>query len=136
MKRAVLNKFNKCCGFKMAISAVNTMMKLSECFNEFTLDVYKNLASKDGSQNLFMSPSSIMVVMTMVHAGARCNKESQIRKTLKLDKLEEKGIHASFEEFVRSIKKESDNFTLTMGHWRTNFIPTSARRFSTATSAR
>ena len=116
MKRAVLNKFNKCCGFKMAISAVNTMMKLSECFNEFTLDVYKNLASKDGSQNLFMSPSSIMVVMTMVHAGARGNTESQIRKTLKLDKLEEKGIHASYEEFVRSIKKESDNFTLTMAN--------------------
>ena len=90
--------------------------KLSESFNEFTLDVYKNLARKDGSQNLFMSPSSVMVVMTMVHAGARGNTESQMRKTLKLEKLEEKGIHASFEGFVRSIKKENNNFSLTMAN--------------------
>ena len=90
--------------------------KLSECFTEFTLDVYKNLARKDGSQNLFMSHSSISVVMTMVHAGARGNTESQMRKTLKLEKLEEKGFLASFEGFVRSIKEESNNFTLTMAN--------------------
>ena len=90
--------------------------KLSESFNEFTLDVYKNLATKDRSQNLFMSPSSVMVVMTMVHAGARGNTESQMRKTLRLEKLEEKGIHASFEGFVRSVKTESSNFTLTMAN--------------------
>ena len=63
--------------------------KLSECFTEFTLDVYKNLANKIGSQNLFMSPSSISVVMTMVHA-ARGNNESQMRKTLKLENLKGK----------------------------------------------
>ena len=89
--------------------------KLSESFNEFTLDVYKNLASKD-NENLFMSPSSVMVVMAMVHAGARGNTESQMKKTLKLERLEQKGIHAAFGEFVRSMKKGSDNFTLTMAN--------------------
>ena len=32
--------------------------KLSESFNEFTLDVYKNLANKD-NENLFMSPRNV-----------------------------------------------------------------------------
>ena len=89
--------------------------KLSESFNEFTLDVYKNLASKD-NENMFMSPSSVMVVMAMVHAGARGNTESQMKKTLKLERLEQKEIHASFGEFVKSMKKENDNFTLTMAN--------------------
>ena len=89
--------------------------KLSESFNEFTLDVYKNLASKD-NENMFMSPSSVMVVMAMVQAGARGNTESQMKKTLKLERLEQKEFHASFGEFVKSMKKESDNFTLTMAN--------------------
>ena len=88
---------------------------LSESFNEFTLDLYKNLAGKDDG-NLFMSPSSVMVVMAMVHAGARRNTESQMKKVLKLERLEGTGIHASFEGFIRSLKTENKNFTLTMAN--------------------
>ena len=60
-----------------------------------------------------MSPSSVLVVMAMVHAGARGNTESQMTKALRLEKLKEKGIHAAFEGFVRSLKQDNDNFTLT-----------------------
>ena len=88
---------------------------LSESFNEFTLDLYKNLAGKD-DKNLFMSPSSVMIVMAMVHAGARGNTKSQMKTVLKLERLEEKDIHASFEDFVRSMKTENKNFTLTMAN--------------------
>ena len=99
------------CRFGMAFEDTS----LSESFNEFTLDLYKTLAGKN-NDNLFMSPSSVMVVMAMVHAGARGNTESQMKKVLKLERLEEKDIHASFEGFVRSMKKESNNFTLTMAN--------------------
>ena len=95
--------------------AASVDKRLSESFNEFSLDLYKNLAAKDGD-NLFMSPSSVMVVMAMVRAGARGNTDSQMKKTLKLDKIQEKDIHQLFEGFVKSMKKESDNYTLTVAN--------------------
>ena len=54
--------------------------KLSESFNEFTLDVYKNLANKD-NENLFMSPSNV-----------RCpwKHRTQMKKALKLEILDQK----------------------------------------------
>ena len=84
---------------------------LSESMNEFTFDVYKTLAAGK-ADNLFMSASSVMVAMTMVHAGARGNTKSQMTDTLRLEKVKENEIYAAFEEFVRLLKQSNSDFTL------------------------
>ncbi|XP_045201585.2 leukocyte elastase inhibitor-like isoform X2 [Mercenaria mercenaria] len=86
--------------------------ELSDCINDFTLDIYKHVTSQQPSGNLFMSPSSMMVVLTMLHVGSRNKTEDQMTQVLKLEKLDKKAILRHMETFVSTLKKGSKSVTL------------------------
>ena len=89
-----------------------TMEKgLPDSITEFSLDLYKELASSEKG-NLFMSPSSVSIVMAMVRAGARSDTKTQITNTLKLDKLAESKIHPAFKELITALRTGSNDYTL------------------------
>jgi serpin B len=61
----------------------DTVMDLSEIVedsNQFALDLYQRLRSKEG--NLFFSPSSISTALAMTYAGAAGETEAEMAKTL------------------------------------------------------
>ncbi|XP_053403392.1 leukocyte elastase inhibitor-like [Mercenaria mercenaria] len=85
---------------------------LSDCINEFTVDIYKYVISEQFSGNVFMSPTSMMVVLTMLFVGARKKTEDQMTQILKLEKLDKKAVLRDMETFVNTLKKGSKSVTL------------------------
>jgi serpin B len=66
---------------------------LSAGNQQFSFDLYQALRQNEG--NLFFSPYSISMIMSMIYAGARGNKESQIRETMNFS-LSQNELHPAF----------------------------------------
>ncbi|MDH3713616.1 MAG: serpin family protein [Gammaproteobacteria bacterium] len=65
-----------------------------ESTSRFALDLYHALGSSDG--NLFFSPASIAVALTMAHAGAKGGTAQQMAEVLHLPDLQPARLHAAF----------------------------------------
>ncbi len=57
---------------------------ISAAHNAFGLDILKELQSEDKSENIFISPSSISLALSMTYNGAVGETKSAMAKTLKL----------------------------------------------------
>ncbi|KAH3729958.1 leukocyte elastase inhibitor-like [Dreissena polymorpha] len=78
----------------------------------FSLDLYKHVVSHNPNDNMFMSPSSIFVVMTMVQTGAKNETRKQMISTLRFRSNDQQMILADAEQFVKVLNKGSDHVTL------------------------
>ncbi len=67
---------------KDASSSQGQVSAVVEAGNHFAFDLYERLRSADG--NLFFSPASISVALTMTYVGAAENTEAEMAKTLHL----------------------------------------------------
>jgi serine protease inhibitor len=65
----------------------------------FALELYQELAKKDG--NLFLSPYSISTALGMTYAGARGDTEKEMAKVLHF--LEQEKLHAAFAELIKAV---------------------------------
>jgi serpin B len=65
-----------------------------ESTNRFALDLYKRLGS--GEDNLFFSPASIAVALTMTCAGAKGGTAQEMTEVLHLPDLQPARLHAAF----------------------------------------
>lgn len=86
--------------------------ELSDFVNEFTMNIYKYVVVSQTSSNVFMSPSSMMVVLTMLHVGARNNTKDQMTKVLKLTRMKNTDVLQHMETFVNTLKRGSKSVTL------------------------
>ncbi|KXA98880.1 hypothetical protein AKJ39_00520, partial [candidate division MSBL1 archaeon SCGC-AAA259J03] len=78
---------------------------------KFALDLYQKIRSDNG--NLFYSPYSISLALTMTYAGAEGETEQQMADTLNFE-LPQVSLHEAFNSLDQTLRKEStdDNFTL------------------------
>ena len=65
----------------------------------FALELYQELAKKDG--NLFLSPYSISTALGMTYAGARGDTEKEMAKVLHF--REQEKLHAAFAELIKAV---------------------------------
>ena len=91
------------------MAGVNNKVAISA--TEFTLDVYKEVVKKS-SDNIFMSPSSILVVMAMLHAGAKNRTQEQMTKTLHFGTKTEEDILEMMTNFMSVLQQGSASVTL------------------------
>ncbi|XP_045203889.2 leukocyte elastase inhibitor-like [Mercenaria mercenaria] len=85
---------------------------ISDCVNEFTLSMYRQITADKPSENIFISPSNVAVVMTMVYVGARKQSEEQMAKTLRLTNMERRYVLQQMERFVEKVEKGSKYITI------------------------
>lgn len=85
---------------------------ISVSTTDFTFDFYKHIVATGQSNNAFMSTTSIMVVMGMLHMGARNNTEIQIAKGLRLGKMNREALSKEMERFVGRLKESNQTVTL------------------------
>jgi len=83
---------------------------MESCMVDFGLDIFKQIASNSPADNVFLSPSSIMVVMAMLHYGARGNTRDQMTRALKFDHFNGQSPYAHFDDIMNSMQR--DNGTL------------------------
>ena len=88
-----------------ARSSLASSFSVSKANNQFAVDLYRTLATKDGSTptNLFFSPSSLSTVLAMTYLGARGNTATKIAKTLHWDGVPAEQLHVAMKEFVGTI---------------------------------
>lgn len=94
----------------MATLTVHT--ELSQCVCHFTVDMYKNVAKSHPMDNVFMSPSSILIVLTMLYVGAKGTTQDQMATVMKFKKMDRNDIVQSMGLFRKMLTNKDRNFTL------------------------
>lgn len=64
--------------------------------NNFAFNVFARLNEKEGSKNIFISPLSISMALTMAYNGAHTTTKDAIRQTLGFEPASEEDINESF----------------------------------------
>ncbi|KAK3606706.1 hypothetical protein CHS0354_013549 [Potamilus streckersoni] len=85
--------------------------ELAISINEFAFDLYQQIGASS-ADDIFLSPFSISTVMSMVYLGSKGETAKQMSRTLKMENMP-KIIHEKFEEYIKLIKAENTNVTLT-----------------------
>jgi len=88
-----------------------TNQALSSSILDFALDIYR---SSTGSDNLFMSPSSVFTVMTMILTGAKGETLKQMTGALYLTETDRQKQLAMFKSFNSALMKRSQDVILTI----------------------
>ena len=87
--------------------------KLAEGHTSFALQLYKQV-SKESTGNVFISPFSISVAMTMTYLGARGNTQRQMKDALGFKDMDDGEMHASTCALIASLKDTGGAYTLRM----------------------
>ncbi|KAL4232229.1 hypothetical protein ACF0H5_009803 [Mactra antiquata] len=86
--------------------------KLSDMMCGFNLDMYHHVTSDSNCGNMFMSPSSMFMVLTMIHVGARNDTAKQMKEVLKLTQTDQKSVLSEMEKLIGKLKEGSKSVTL------------------------
>lgn len=80
--------------------------------NDLTFDLYKYIILYRQTENVLMSSANIMVVMAILHSGARKNTEMQLVKGLRLEAIDNKALEEEIKRFVCRFEELNKRLTL------------------------
>ncbi|XP_064561454.1 leukocyte elastase inhibitor-like isoform X1 [Zonotrichia leucophrys gambelii] len=86
------------------------MENLSTANSRFALDLLRRFSEANPTGNVFFSPVSISAALAMVLLGAKGNTETQVLKTLHLDKVED--VHSGFQALTAEINRSNAPYLL------------------------
>lgn len=70
----------------------------------------------DHKGNVFISPTSLLIAMLMVHNGADEDTKTEIEKALQIDELSDEEINDATKELLASIQRNEDNLEVTIAN--------------------
>lgn len=119
----VVCKWNGVGSVRTDLVPVPSLQKLSRAQLEFSLDLYKSVASRDGSNTTFgegatdslvLSPYSVMSLLSMLYLGSSGVTSEQLRHALHFDNLSYVEVHRSYKKMVEGVThgKMAANLTL------------------------
>ena len=90
--------------------AASTSGFVPEVTNKFALDLHKCLANDDkfANDNLFYSPSSLLIALAMTSHGARGNTAAEIIKVLHVASVSSPDLNKSMKKFIDTLNGASD----------------------------
>ena len=86
--------------------------ELAMTMSKFALNMYEKLSEEKSSENLFLSPYSIAVALSMTLAGAKGNTLKQMLDVMNIEKSIENNLHEIQEEYISLLEKVQDGFML------------------------
>ncbi|AEH51940.1 serpin family protein [Pseudothermotoga thermarum] len=101
--RSLVVLFAVCLGLMCFANSV------SDSINDFGFNIFKVLPAE---QNLFISPTSISMALTMTSFGAAGKTLQEMLETLCLSKFEERDILKSYRELVKFLNEKSEYYEL------------------------
>lgn len=90
--------------------------KLSGPNSDFAFQLYRNLVSKNNAKNVFFSPVSITMALSMLAMGAKGNTQKQILSTLNYDALTQDQVNAASEHQLHMLSHPNDKMQLDIGN--------------------
>lgn len=86
--------------------------ELANSLSNFALILYQKLSEEKSAENLFLSPYSIAVALSMTLAGAKGNTLKQMLDVLNIGKAVENNLHQTHEEYISLLEKVQNGFVL------------------------
>ena len=83
--------------------------------NEFALDLYTRLEHEAGGDNVFFSPASISIALSMTAAGARGATAAEMKQALRLD-FEDAELHPAVGRITKSLAAEREGSRLSIAN--------------------
>ncbi|XP_051871722.1 leukocyte elastase inhibitor-like [Pristis pectinata] len=80
----------------------------------FAFDLYTKLKEETKNENIFLSPLSVSVALSMAYLGARGNTADQMAKVLHFDT--ERDVHARVKELMAKINKPDASYLLRLAN--------------------
>lgn len=86
--------------------------KISQAHNAFGFNAIKLLAQEEGNKNVFISPSSIALALSMVYNGANGETKSAMQKTLQFENFDIATINQESLDLINILKNPDSEIEL------------------------
>lgn len=95
---------------KTNMAALEQVSVVAKATNKFALDLHKSLANRDqfANDNLFYSPTSLLIALAMTCYGARGNTAVEIKKVLHVASVSSLDLNKSMKKFIDTLNGASD----------------------------
>ena len=92
------------------MAALEQVSVVAKATNKFALDLHKSLANRDqfANDNLFYSPTSLLIALAMTCYGARGNTAVEIKKVLHIASVSSLDLNKSMKKFIDTLNGASD----------------------------
>ena len=92
------------------MAALEQVSVVAKATNKFALDLHKSLANRDqfANDNLFYSPTSLLIALAMTCYGARGNTAVEIKKVLHVASVSSLDLNKSMKKFIDTLNGASD----------------------------
>ena len=99
-----------------AAVANETPKELSQAHNAFGFNAFKTLAEAEGNNNIFISPSSIALALSMVYNGATGETKDAIEKTLRFKDLDISSVNQQSLGLINLLKNPDPKVELSIAN--------------------
>jgi len=92
------------------MAALEQISVVAKATNKFALDLHKSLANRDqfANDNLFYSPTSLLIALAMTCYGARGNTAVEIKKVLHVASVSSLDLNKNMKKFIDTLNGASD----------------------------
>ncbi|MDF2671685.1 MAG: proteinase inhibitor serpin [Paenibacillus sp.] len=101
---------------KGAYTPTSTDTQLVQGYNEFGFDLFKNMAATEPTGNLFMSPSSVAIALSMTMNGAAGTTRDGIAKALHLNQLSPSDINTGAQKMQEGLHNTDPKVQLSIAN--------------------
>ncbi len=98
------------------ISAEKVDKELVESNNKFGFNVFKEISKDEKDKNVFISPLSISMALTMTYNGARNNTKVEISKVLGYEGMDDDKINHGYKTLNSYLENRDKNIELNVGN--------------------
>ena len=99
-----------------AAVANETRREISQAHNAFGFDLFKTLVEAERNNNIFISPSSIALALSMVYNGAKGETKDAIEKTLRFKDLDISTINQQSLRLINLLKNPDPKVELSIAN--------------------
>ncbi|XP_006879155.1 PREDICTED: serpin A12 [Elephantulus edwardii] len=90
--------------------------ELAKRNTDFGFKLFKTLASRNPSKNIFFSPLSISMAFSMLCLGAQDSTLSEIKQGFNFKELPDRDVHEGFHYLIQRLQKGSQDIKLDLGN--------------------
>lgn len=128
----------------LAAVANKTPKDISQAHNAFGFDLFKILVEAEGNNNVFISPSSIGLALSMVYNGAKGETKDAIEKTLQFKNLDISSVNQQSLALINLLKNPDPKVELAIANsvwarkgieFRQDFLTAAAKYYNAEISA-
>ncbi|MGK7935407.1 MAG: serpin family protein, partial [Xenococcaceae cyanobacterium] len=113
-------------GLTKAIAKVsNTEEKIAFANNQFSFELFNHVFNPHQQRNVFISPTSIAIALTMTYNGAKGETQSDMASALNLKDLSLKDINTSYQKLQQKWQKADSPVQLSIANslWAKEGVP-------------